>query len=307
MNALIPARTSQQDHILHAVATSAKLGPNTKAQYTREVTKAIDAGVNLLDATEVADYASTLSTSSRSFLRAALKKWTKRIRLEANASATPDNMDSVNATKARLTALDEAIELDKSKGTKTHTWLTASEVRKLMANIQGRRPLAKRNKVVLALLVGAGLRRDELVNLTWKDVKKQGERTVLDVVKGKGDKRRTVPISEGLDAILEDWRHFCEANKSERVVRSFAAGGVLTDSLTSAQVFNIVRKEGKRIGKPGLAPHDLRRSFAQLGFENGVPVTQLSRLLGHASIETTQKYLNLELDLDVTASDFVPL
>jgi integrase len=60
------------------------------------------------------------------------------------------------------------------------------------------------------------------------------------------------------------------------------------------------------IGKPELQPHDLRRTYAQLGYEAGVPVTQVSRLLGHASVATTQKYLNLDLDLETTISDFVP-
>ena len=266
--------------------------------------KAQEAGVNLFDSVEVADYASTLSTSSRSFLRAALKKFTKRERVRVNNSATPDNMAIVGATLARLNGLDAAIEDDnRDKGQKAHLWLTSKEVRTLMASVYGRQ--AQRDKVVLALLVAAGLRRDELVNLCWKDVKLQGERCVLDV-QGKGQKARVVPISEALCSLLNDWKNFCKGDKSERVVRGFRSYR-LTDSLTSAQVFNIVRKYGARIGKPELAPHDLRRTFAQLGFENGVPITQLSRLLGHASIETTQRYLNLELDLNVTASDFVPL
>jgi integrase len=304
MNALTTSAQSQQQHISHAIATSAKLGERTKAQYQREVTKATAAGVNLLDAAQVADYASELSTSSRSFLRAALKTWTKRVKLETKAGATPDSMNVVNATIARLEALDSAIELEASSGQKAHTWLTASEVKRLMASVNGR--TGRRDRVVLALLVGAGLRRDELVTLKWEDVKRQGERVVLDVM-GKGQKARVIPISPALAAILEDWRTFSEGAKSERVVRGLASGGRLTDSLTSSQVFNIVRKYGARIGKPELAPHDARRTFAQLGYENGVPVTQLSRLLGHSSIETTQRYLNLELNLDVTASDFVPL
>jgi integrase len=62
---------------------------------------------------------------------------------------------------------------------------------------------------------------------------------------------------------------------------------------------------GKLIGKRDLQPHDLRRTYAQLRFAAGVPITQISRQLGHASIETTQRYLNLELDLESTVSDFV--
>jgi integrase len=55
------------------------------------------------------------------------------------------------------------------------------------------------------------------------------------------------------------------------------------------------------------AAHDLRRTFAKLGYEAGVPITQISKLLGHSSVATTQRYLNLELNLEITISDFIPL
>ena len=71
-------------------------------------------------------------------------------------------------------------------------------------------------------------------------------------------------------------------------------------------IYNIVNKAGQMIGQPELAPHDLRRTFAQLGFQAGVPITQISKLLGHTSISTTQRYLNLDLDLATTVSDFIP-
>jgi len=60
------------------------------------------------------------------------------------------------------------------------------------------------------------------------------------------------------------------------------------------------------MGKLELAPHDLRRTYTQLGYEAGIPITQIGKLLGHASIATTQRYLNLELDLETTISDFIP-
>ena len=49
------------------------------------------------------------------------------------------------------------------------------------------------------------------------------------------------------------------------------------------------------------------RTFAQLGYSAGVPLTQISTLLGHADVRTTQRYLNLALDLETTVSDFIPL
>jgi site-specific recombinase XerD len=93
--------------------------------------------------------------------------------------------------------------------------------------------------------------------------------------------------------ILEDWKAFCEAQPEEHVVRGLASAGRLTDNLTSAQVFNIVRKYGKAIGKPELEPHDTRCTYAQLGYEAGVDIAQLPRLLGHSSVSVTQRYLNL--------------
>ena len=56
-----------------------------------------------------------------------------------------------------------------------------------------------------------------------------------------------------------------------------------------------------------LFPHHLRRTYAHLGYNAGVPIAQIKELLGHASVATTQKYLDLSLDLENTASDFVPL
>jgi integrase/recombinase XerD len=81
----------------------------------------------------------------------------------------------------------------------------------------------------------------------------------------------------------------------------------LGESLSAVGAFQIVRRCGALIGVPELDPHDLRRTYAQLGYEAGVPITQIKELLGHASVATTQKYLDLSLDLETTASDFIPL
>jgi integrase len=91
------------------------------------------------------------------------------------------------------------------------------------------------------------------------------------------------------------------------VARSLGMGKKLGGSISAVAIFQIVRKYGGMIGLPELAPHDLRRTFAQLGYEAGVPITQISVLLGHSNVATTQKYLNLDLDLEITASDFIPL
>ena len=162
--------------------------------------------------------------------------------------------------------------------------------------------------MALGLLVGAGLRRAEAVAVTFGDVKLQpiGEkmRTVI-AVKGKGAKNRTVPISDKLANLIDAWGS--EIGHQGRVLRSLGRDRIPGDSLSPVGLFNIVRGYGGELGKDDLAPHDLRRTYAQIGYESGVPITQISTLLGHASVATTQRYLNLDLDLDVTVSDFVPL
>ena len=90
------------------------------------------------------------------------------------------------------------------------------------------------------------------------------------------------------------------------MARSVTRGGQVGEALSAVGIFHIVRGYGQVVDKPTLAPHDLRRTYAQLGFEAGVAITQISRLLGHSSVATTQRYLNVELDLETTVSDFVP-
>ena len=166
----------------------------------------------------------------------------------------------------------------------------------------------ERDKLAVALLVGAGLRREEAISLTFSDVMKQPVRermrTVLQV-NGKGSKNRTLPVSDKLAEMIVDWG---EVVGGEGVVlRSITKGGVIGDALSAVGLFKIVRQYGRAIGQEELAPHDLRRSYAQIGYESGVPLTQISKLLGHASVATTQRYLNLDLDLETTISDFIPL
>jgi integrase len=90
------------------------------------------------------------------------------------------------------------------------------------------------------------------------------------------------------------------------ILRSLGRNRIPGDSISTTGLYNIVQKRGSMIGKLGLQPHDLRRTYAELGRRAGVPIAQISKLLGCTSIKTTQEYLNIELDLEMTISDFVP-
>jgi integrase len=304
MNAIAiiqPDRTS----VLAAIDGNPNLQPSTKRQYKKAVTAYLATGNSLTDAAGLSAYAAGLPRSSRSFLKAALRLWGDDLARRAKAGATPENIGAVQATVYRLEALNEAIQVSAVKGQKAHSWLSQSDVKRLFDNcprtIQG-----QRDRIVLGLLLGAGLRREELAGLAFDDVTLLpvgGKfRTVLNVA-GKGAKNRAVPIRDTLAAALDDWRQRVGGGY---IARSIAKGGAVNGSLSVIGIFQIVRRAGESIGQPGLAPHDCRRTFAQLGYEAGVPITQISRLLGHSSVQTTQRYLNCDLDLSQTVSDFVP-
>jgi integrase len=94
-----------------------------------------------------------------------------------------------------------------------------------------------------------------------------------------------------------------------KVARALGRGetrNILT-SLSAVSIFKIVRKYGQMIGMPDLAPHDLRRTYAEIRRAAGEPITRISALLGHANSAVTEKHFNLELDLDNVRLDVIPL
>lgn len=282
------------------------LANGTKKQYRHAIQQALADGVNLSDSVSLRTYAAKLKNSRRACLKAAIRLWAGELANQIKSEASPENVATVQAAVYRLEALSASVRVEASRGQRAHTWLTKGEVQRLFATCDDT-TRGLRDRIVLGLLVGAALRREELAALRFKDIEQlpaRGKNRAALNIRGKGAKHRTVPISEELAALVSAWR--TEAGPG-RVARSIAKNGAIGDSLSSVGIFYIVRGAGQAIGKPALAPHDLRRTFAQLGYEAGVPITQISKLLGHSSITTTQRYLNLDLNLSETVSDFVKL
>jgi integrase len=181
----------------YSAIENAPLADSTKAQYTKAVRHYLATGNSLADAQALAKYAQGLNKSSRAFLKAAVRLLTEDLALAMKGGATPENVDQVQAGLYRLEAIQAAVKVKSSKGTKAHIWLSQRQVREIMATC-GDGLVGQRDWIVLGLLLGAGLRREELVNLTFdalKDVPRRGgngkRRTVLEV-QGKGAKDRVV-------------------------------------------------------------------------------------------------------------------
>ena len=302
------------EYAIKAIESDPNLQPSTKHQYIKALKNYLKAGHDLTNPESLQAYAGTVGSSARSFLSAAISRLADELEQVAKSGATPENVAAVTAAVYRAESLKGAIKTEQPEGQKAHTWLSQKQVRDLLAACQKRKSgnpeiaiIAQRDRLALGLLVAAGLRRQEAVNLQFEDVKFQpvGEkvRTVLDV-NGKGAKDRVIPISDKLDEAIGEWG--VSVGDEGFILRSLGRNKKPGDSMSTTALYNLVQKRGELIGKPHLQPHDLRRTYAQLGYEAGVPITQISVLLGHASLETTQRYLNLELDLESTVSDFIP-
>jgi integrase len=164
----------------------------------------------------------------------------------------------------------------------------------------------KRDRALLCLLIGCGLRREELALLTIEHIQQRDARWVLVDLVGKGSRIRTVPMPAWTKLAIDQWvtgagigdgRLLRAVNKGDRIV------GV---GMTAQSIFEVVERYGQRIGLQ-IAPHDLRRTFAKLAHKGHAALEQIQISLGHASIQTTERYLGIEQDLTDAPCDHLGL
>jgi integrase len=161
----------------------------------------------------------------------------------------------------------------------------------------------KRDYAILAVLVGCALRRRELAVLEIADLQQRENRWVIADLRGKGNRIRTVAVPLWVKAGIDDW--LAEAELVEgRVFRSVAKNGsVSCSSLSDWAVWRIVQRSAEEIGMKRLGAHDLRRTCAKLCRKSGVDLEQIKFLLGHSSIQTTERYLGSQQEISIAVND----
>ena len=156
-------------------------------------------------------------------------------------------------------------------------------------------------------MVGCGLRRAELAALEVDRLQRRDSRWVIPDLVGKGNRLRTVPVPAWAMAIVEEWLERAGI-RSGPVFRPLnKAGRVLAGRISEDTVWNVVRAYGRRLGQPAFAPHDLRRTCAKLCRESGGDLEQIQLLLGHASVQTTERYLGTRQNLAQAVNDHLPV
>jgi site-specific recombinase XerD len=144
----------------------------------------------------------------------------------------------------------------------------------------------QRNRAILTLLYASGVRVSELCGLHWRDVQIIADGAQITVF-GKGGKTRSVQLPASVWKLLEKLRG--RATGGDPVFRSRKQGG----ELKPLAVLRIVRAASRRAGIDlNVSPHWLRHAHASHALDRGAPIHLVQATLGHASINTTGRYLH---------------
>ena len=171
--------------------------------------------------------------------------------------------------------------------------LTLDEIDAMIAQLDMSKPESHRNRAIIEMLYGSGLRVSELVNLRLSDLYRQEG---FMRITGKGSKQRLVPISPVADQWLDYWLE----DRSKLDIKAQYSDIVFLNrygrQLTRAMIFTIIKTLARQADiHKNISPHTLRHSFATHLLQNGADLRIIQQLLGHEDITTTEIYTHIEI------------
>ena len=135
---------------------------------------------------------------------------------------------------------------------------------------------------------------------------RDGRWCIVDLV-GKHGRVRTVPMPTWVKVAMDAWTAMARVTNGH-VFRPVNRGGQVQDgALGEKAVWQLLQGYAATAGVPGIAPHDLRRSCAKMCRAAGGELEQIQLLLGHASVQTTERYLGTKQDLVHAPNDGIKL
>jgi integrase len=188
-------------------------------------------------------------------------------------------------------------------GVRLGNWLTPEQGRRLLEPARPSTLRELRDHAMIAMLIGCGLRRAELLALRLESIQQREDHWVIADLVGKAGHVRTVPIPTWVKGAVDAWTEAANI-PSGRVFRAInKAGQVWGDGMSPKVLWDVVRAAAARAGIDKLAPHDLRRTCARLCHLAGGELDQIQFLLGHVSIQTTERYLGCKQKLRIAVND----
>ena len=188
-------------------------------------------------------------------------------------------------------------------GVRLGNWLTPEQGWRLLAFTTASSPPELRDQAMVAMLIGCGLRRAELLALQLESLQQREEHWVIADLVGKGGHVRTVPVPMWVKHHVDAWTAAAGITRGPVFRAINKAGRVWGEGMSPKVLWDVVRAAAARAGIDKLAPHDLRRTCARLCHLAGGELDQIQFLLGHVSIQTTERYLGCKQKLRVAVND----
>ncbi len=250
--------------------------------------------------------------------KALIQKYVKSLR-EKNLSSSNINQklsairklateaEDNNLIDSRLANGIRAVKGMPFRGRRTGNWLTKEDAQKWLNAPDIKTVKGVRDRALLAILIGCGLRRAEAAILSFSHIEqREGRWAIVDIV-GKRDKMRTVPMPSWAKACVDAWKTVAHLEEGFVFRQVNKGDNLMGEGITEQAIYNIVLSYSEKLLNQGIAPHDLRRTFAKLAHKGGSPIDQIQLSLGHDSIQTTEKYLGVEQDLTDAPCDHLGL
>src|SRR5882724_7784155 len=195
----------------------------------------------------------------------------------------------------------------KSTGIRVGNWLSQRQAQALISAPDISTVRGLRHRAILAGLLGCGLRRSEVAALTFAHVQQRdGRWCIVDLV-GKHGRVRTAPMPVWVKVAIDAWTTAACVGAGH-VFRPMDRGDRTSgERLGEKVVWQMLQQYAVAAGVPGIAPHDLRRTCAKLCRAAGGELEQIQLLLGHASVQTTERYLGTKQDLVHASNDGIKL
>ena len=193
----------------------------------------------------------------------------------------------------------------KKLGIRLGNWLTAEQGQTLWQAPDRERLKGKRDRALLALMIACGLRRHEVVALTLDHLQQREEHWAIVDLVGKGGHVRTVPVPDWVKNTIDEWLVAAAIGRGRLFRKVSKWSKSWGEGMTEKAVRHIVKEAANRAGVPKLAPHDLRRTCARLCHFSGGELEQIQFLLGHISVQTTERYLGCKQRIRSAVNDHI--
>lgn len=281
-----------------ALVTDAVTSPHTRRAYGRALTAFLvwwnTDGRNPLTKQVVARYVTHLRADG--VTPSSINQRLVAIRRLAHEAA--DN-GMISQSDAQAIARAQGV---RSEGKRMGNWLTQEQAQALIDAPDVTTVKGLRDRALLALLLGTGLRREECASLTVEHLQLRDGRWVILNLIGKRNKVRTVPVPHWAKVYVDAWL-FAASITDGVLFRTVRRGGhVHAQSMGAQGIYNVVKEYA-----PNMGAHDLRRTFARLARAGGASLRQIGHQMGHENEGTTERYVSEGFDLAHAPCDVLGL